>query len=322
MELSTPAVSQADQPATAPGMSSEAGWRGYLRTTSVAFWGVHLAALVGIIYLGWSWSGFVLMLTSYYIRMIVVTAGYHRYFSHRAFKTSRWFQFLLAVAAQSAAQKGVLWWAGHHRWHHKYSDLPQDVHSAKLSGFFYSHVGWIMSSNWNETDNKSVSDLARYPELRWLDSASIALLPVVALALVFLAVGGLHGLVWGFFASTVLLWHGSFSINSLAHLFGSRPYNTSDDSRNNWLLALITTGEGWHNNHHHYQSSANQGFRWWEIDVTYYVLRGLEKCGLIWDLRRPPQKVIDGTQTAEASEDAALALAMPPVPAAAPSVPN
>jgi stearoyl-CoA desaturase (delta-9 desaturase) len=281
-----------------------------------------VAALAGVVYLGLSWSGFVLAITSYFIRMIVVTAGYHRYFSHRAFKTSRFFQFILALGAQSAAQKGVLWWAGHHRWHHKYSDLPQDVHSVKQRGFFYSHVGWVLSSNWNETDHKSVGDLARFPELRFLNRPEIQLLPTVALALVFLGVGGLHALTWGFFVSTVLLWHGSFSINSLAHLFGTRPYKTEDDSRNNWLLALLTTGEGWHNNHHHYQSSANQGFRWWEVDVTYYVLRVLEMFGLVWDLRRPPAETVSARVT-DADESAPSALPVPsPVAAQAPSAPG
>jgi len=265
---------------------------GYFRVTSLAFWGVHVAALIGIIALGWSWSGAALALGAYFVRMIVVTAGYHRYFAHRSFKTSRAFQFLLALGAQSAAQKGVLWWASHHRWHHKYSDTPKDVHSAKLRGFWYSHIGWIMGPEWDKTDRSMVGDLAKFPELRVLDRHGIHLLPTIALALAFLLLGGAHALVWGYFVSTVLLWHGSFSVNSLAHLWGKRRYATGDDSRNNLALALLTTGEGWHNNHHHYQSSANQGFHWWEIDVTFYVLKLLQALGLIWDLRRPPPEVI------------------------------
>ena len=199
---------------------------GYLRVTSLAFWGVHVAALIGVIALGWSWSGAALALGSYFVRMFVVTAGYHRYFSHRAFKTSRAFQFLLALGAQSAAQKGVLWWASHHRWHHKYSDTPKDVHSAKLRGFWYSHIGWIMGKGWDQTDHSMVADLAKFPELRALDRSIVHILPTVALALAFLFLGGGHALVWGYFVSTVLLWHGSFSINSLAHLFGKRRYAT------------------------------------------------------------------------------------------------
>jgi stearoyl-CoA desaturase (Delta-9 desaturase) len=267
------------------------GWRSYLRTTTILFLLVHVTAVVGAV-VCWSWRGVALALAAYFVRMFLVTAAYHRYFSHRAFKTSRLVQFVLALAAQSAAQKGVIWWASHHRWHHKHSDTPKDVHSAKLRGFFYSHVGWVFSSSWNKTDPAMVADLARYPELRILNRAALEILPTVALALAFLLLGGVHGLIWGYMVSTVLLWHGSFSINSLSHLFGRRRYATGDDSRNNWLLALITTGEGWHNNHHHYQSSARQGFRWWEIDVTYYLLRVMELCGLVWDLRRPPPDVV------------------------------
>jgi stearoyl-CoA desaturase (Delta-9 desaturase) len=286
--------------ASTPTASASAGVAGYVRVTSLAFWGVHVAAVVGVIAGGWSWSGAALAIGSYFVRMIVVTAAYHRYFAHRAFKTSRVFQFLLALGAQTAAQKGVLWWASHHRWHHKYSDGPKDVHSARRRGFWYSHIGWIMGPQWERTDRTMVSDLAKFPELRALDRPGLNILPTVLLALAFLWLGGAHALVWGYFVSTVLLWHGSFSINSLAHLFGKRRYATNDDSRNNWALALLTTGEGWHNNHHHYQSSANQGFRWWEIDLTFYVLRLLEVCGLVWDLRRPPREVIAGSGGAPA----------------------
>jgi stearoyl-CoA desaturase (delta-9 desaturase) len=268
-------------------------WHNYVRPTTIGFWGVHVAALAGVLALGFSWRGLALAGAAYFVRMIVVTLAYHRYFSHRAFKTSRWFQFLLAVAAQSAGQKGVLWWASHHRWHHKHSDTEQDVHSARLRGFWYSHLGWIIRDDWSETDERGVADLLRFPELRFLNRDAIAMLPTVALALAFLLVGGVHALVWGYFVSTVLLWHGSFSINSLCHVFGRQRYATNDGSRNNFLLALLTTGEGWHNNHHHYMSSANQGFRWWQVDVTYYVLRGLERLGLVWELRKPPRHVVD-----------------------------
>lgn len=265
-----------------------------LRLTLVMFWAVHVAALVGAIYVGWSWRWALASIVIYFVRMMIVTAGYHRYFAHRAFKTSRPFQLLLALGAQTAAQRGVLWWASHHRFHHKHSDTGNDVHSPGRKGFWYSHIGWVIGTGYDQTDATLVSDLAKYPELRFLDRTGINVLPTALLALAFLLVFGLPGLVWGYFVSTVLLWHGSFTINSLSHLFGKRRYATSDDSRNNWLLAILTTGEGWHNNHHHYQSSARQGFRWWEIDVTYYWLRLLAMCGLIWDLRRPPAHVLAG----------------------------
>jgi stearoyl-CoA desaturase (Delta-9 desaturase) len=266
---------------------------GWIRSTMLLFCLVHLVALGGVVLGGWSWGGFALAIGVYYVRMVVVTAGYHRYFSHRAFGTSRIFQFLLAVGAQSAAQNGVLWWASHHRWHHRYSDTPLDVHSAKLRGFWYSHVGWILKDAW-QTDLRQVPDLAKYPELRFLNRPGINVLPSALLGLAFLLIGGLPGLIWGYMVSTVLLWHGSFAINSLTHLFGSRRYETKDNSRNHWLLAIITTGEGWHNNHHHYPSAANQGFFWWEIDLTYWVLRAWQSLGLIWDLRRPPADVLAG----------------------------
>jgi stearoyl-CoA desaturase (delta-9 desaturase) len=269
-------------------------WLRHLRPNSILLIIIHLAAVAGVVLCGWSWSGLALALGMYFARMIVVTAGYHRYFAHRAFRTSRAFQFLLALGAQSAAQRGVLWWAGHHRWHHKYSDTERDVHSAKLRGFWFSHVGWLFSDTWTETDARLVPDLHKFPELRWLDRAGYHLLPAVALGLACLAIGGTHALVWGFIVSTVMVWHGSFAINSLTHMFGRRRYATSDESRNHWLLAILTTGEGWHNNHHHYASSARQGFYWWEIDLTYYVLRVLAALGLVWDLQRVPVQVMAG----------------------------
>jgi len=292
-----------------------------LKLTLIMFWAVHVAALAGVLYLGFSWQWAAAAVAIYFVRMIVVTGAYHRYFSHRSFKTSRWFQFLMALGAQTAAQRGVLWWASQHRFHHKHSDTPMDVHSPRLKGLWHSHVGWVVGSDQDETDLSLVGDLARYPELRFMDRTGINVLPTALLALAFLLLGGLPGLVWGYFVSTVMLWHGSFTINSLSHLFGKRRYATSDDSRNNWMLAILTTGEGWHNNHHHYMSSARQGFRWWEIDVTYYVIKALSLVGLVWDVRQPPRHVIDGvapeSKTVTGSEAAGVPpiVVAPPVPA-------
>ena len=278
------------------------GWRSYLRLTTVLFALVHLTAIAGAV-LWWSWGGVVLALVAYFVRMVIVTAAYHRYFAHRSFRTSRAFQLVLAVLAQSAGQKGVIWWASHHRWHHKHSDTPRDVHSALLRGFWYSHVGWVLRSEWNGTDESLVKDLSRCPELRFLNRSGMEVVPMAALGLAFLLIGGLSGFVWGFLVSSVLLWHGSFSINSFAHVFGSRRYATTDDSRNSWLLAIATTGEGWHNNHHHYPSSVKQGFRWWQIDVTYYVLWLLARVGLVWDLRRPPTEIVDAPRPSSGAPD-------------------
>jgi stearoyl-CoA desaturase (delta-9 desaturase) len=257
---------------------------------SLPFFAVHVAALAAF-FIGFKWWYPVLALASYYVRIFFITGGYHRYFSHRAYKTSRWFQFLLALGGTMCTQKGVLWWAGHHRDHHKYSDQPGDIHSPVLKGFWWSHVGWILSTKYNETKLDRIKDFAQYPELRWLNKWH--LVPPIAYAVTLFLVGGLPALVWGYFVAQVLLWHGTFTINSLSHVFGSRRYVTTDDSRNNFLLAMLTMGEGWHNNHHYYQSTANQGFFWWEIDLSYYVLKVLSWCGLVWDLRTPPMHIRD-----------------------------
>lgn len=247
--------------------------------------------------IGMLWTGFTplaagLCVGLYVVRMIAVTAGYHRYFSHRSYRTSRVGQFILAFVCQSTAQRGIIWWAAKHRTHHKYSDTPLDPHSPLQRGFWFAHVGWIFAERVRDADYRLVPDLTKYPELLWLDRQKY--LPAILLAVVVVLVAGWPGLFMGFFLSTVLLYHGTFAINSLAHLHGKQRYVTGDDSRNNWWLALITFGEGWHNNHHFFQSSVRQGFYWWEIDITYYVVKLASYFGLVWDIRRPPAEVIAG----------------------------
>jgi stearoyl-CoA desaturase (delta-9 desaturase) len=267
---------------------------------TIPFVAVHLAAIAGVAMLGVSFRGLALALVLYYVRMFGVTAGYHRYFSHRSFKTSRPAQLLLAVLAMSSSQKGVLWWAGHHRTHHKYSDRPGDVHSVLLDGFLWGHLGWLFSREYATTDTARVRDLTRYPELVWLDRWWWT--PPAALGVGLFLVGGWFALVWGFFVSTVLLWHGTFAINSLTHMFGRRRYVTSDNSRNSAILSVVTLGEGWHNNHHCYGASTRQGFFWWEFDPTYYVLWGLEKIGIVSALRAPPPSILWTHRVAQAPE--------------------
>ena len=259
--------------------------------SAIPFVLTHLVCLTAI-WTGVPWQALVLALVLYVLRMWAITAGYHRYFSHRSYKTSRVVQFLIAVLGQSSAQRGVLWWAAVHRHHHLYSDTEHDVHSPRHHGFWYSHVGWIFNPVNSTPDYGTVKDLTRYPELVWLDRNTY--LPAMLLGLGVWAVGGWAMLVVGFFWSTVLLFHCTFFINSLAHVSGSQRYLTGDDSRNNLWLALITLGEGWHNNHHHYQSSTRQGFQWWEIDISYYVLKVLSWFGLVWDLRAPPEAIVLG----------------------------
>jgi stearoyl-CoA desaturase (delta-9 desaturase) len=254
----------------------------------IPFAAVHLVCLA-VFWTGVRWSDVVLALGMYYLGMFFVTAGYHRYFSHRSFKTSRVFQFILAFMAQSSAQKGVLWWAAHHRAHHQYSDTEKDLHSPTRDGFWWSHVGWILSDVHDLTDIARIRDFAKFPELRFLNH--YFWIPPVALAAAVFLLGGWRALLFGFFVSTVLLWHGTFCVNSLAHVFGRIRFPTTDTSKNSFLVALITMGEGWHNNHHFYMSSTRQGFRWWEIDLTYYGLKVLSWFRLVWDLREPPAEL-------------------------------
>jgi len=260
-----------------------------LRDAGTAFWAVHLACLLAF-YTGVTWSAFAVCLALFWLRMFGITAGYHRYFSHRSYKTGRAFQFVLALLGTLSVQKGVLWWAGNHRVHHKFSDQEGDVHSPIQRGFWWSHAGWILAEDYEETLFDRIPDMAKYPELRWLNEHYLA--PPVGLAVGLFLVGGLTWLVWGFFISTTVLWHSTFTINSLAHVFGSRRYETSDQSRNNIWLALLTMGEGWHNNHHRFMNSARQGFFWWEIDASYYVLVALSWLGVVWDLQQPPQRLL------------------------------
>ncbi|HEY5948801.1 MAG TPA: acyl-CoA desaturase [Kofleriaceae bacterium] len=276
------------------------GWRHvYLNALTLPFWGVHILAIVGIAITGLSWLGVAWCAAMYMPRLFFVTGAYHRYFSHRSYKTSRWFQFLLALGATFTAQKGVLWWAAHHRVHHKLSDLPGDLHSVKQSGFWWSHMGWILARDLEGTDLSRIKDFSKYPELRWLDR--YWMLPPVAAGVLAFLLGGFWGLVWAFAVPQVLCWHGTFTINSLSHLWGGRRYATDDDSRNNFVLAVLTMGEGWHNNQHHYQVAARQGFFWWEIDCTYYVLRALSAVGLIWDLHGVPEHIKSNAAAEEQS---------------------
>ena len=262
----------------------------WLQTSLVGFVLIHVASAALPFVVGVSVKSVALAVALYVARMWGITAGYHRYFAHRSYKTSRWFQFVLACVGASSVQKGPLWWAGLHRMHHRWSDTPRDIHSPKQRGFLYSHVGWITAPDHDGTDLALIPDFAKYPELRWLDR--FHWVPFAALTALCFVVDGWRGVVWGAGVSTVFGWHGTFFINSLAHVWGSRRYETTDTSRNNPLLALITLGEGWHNNHHHYMNSANQGFFWWEVDVSYYTLRALALVGVVRDLRRPPAHVL------------------------------
>ena len=264
----------------------------------IPFLAMHLAC-VAVVWVGFSWFAFWVALGLYALRMFAVTAFYHRYFSHRAFKASRPVQFLFALIGAAAVQRGPLWWAAHHRNHHRHADTPADVHSPVQHGFLRSHMGWFMTRGGFRTDWSQIPDLVKFPELRLLDRFDLLVPVAMAAGLFFwgrwlgaahpeLGTSGPQLLVWGFFVSTVVLFHVTVTINSLAHRFGSRRFATRDNSRNNWLLAILTFGEGWHNNHHYFPGSARQGFRWWEVDLTFYLLRAMAVFGLVRQLKAVP----------------------------------
>ena len=257
--------------------------------SSIPFLAFHLIPLA-IVWTGVPASAVVLCVALYFGRMFCITAGYHRYFAHRSYRLPRWAQLLMAVGGATAMQKGPLWWAAHHRDHHKYSDTELDVHSP-IRGFWWSHVGWILCDKYGATELDRIKDFAKYPELRWVDRWNIV--PPFALAGLCFLVGGLPALVVGFGLSTVLLWHGTFLVNSLAHVVGRRRYATTDTSRNSFVIAVLTNGEGWHNNHHHYQASARQSFHWWQWDPSFYVLWLLSKVGVVRDLKTPTPEILE-----------------------------
>ncbi len=281
----------------------------------LSFLALHLGCL-GVFFVGWSKAAVAVAVFLYFARMFAVTGFFHRYFSHRTFRTSRAAQFVFAIFTGTAVQRGALWWASVHRHHHQHSDEEVDVHSPKQHGFWWAHIGWMTSARNFPTDYSRIKDLAKFPELVFLNRFDLFVPVLLALALYGFGAGleycwpglgtsGAQMLIWGFFVSTVALLHGTLFINSLAHVFGRRRYETEDTSRNSLLLALVTMGEGWHNNHHRYMNSVRQGFFWWEIDVTFYLLKALSWTGLIWDLRPVPKS---------AYEDAAAAVSLKPLP--------
>lgn len=261
-------------------------WKG----GAIPFWALHLAAL-GVFFVPFRATALGAFVLVYALGMFGITAGFHRYFAHRGFKTNRAVQFVLAWLGTMTSQKGVLWWSGHHRDHHRFSDTARDIHSPK-KGFAWAHVFWFLTPTYNKTPKAQLQAFSKYPELVWLNRYWAV--PPMVLAGTMYLVGGWSFFFWGYVLATVCLWHATFSINSLAHLWGRRRYATSDTSRNNLLLALLTFGEGWHNNHHFYPSTANNGFFWWEVDLSYYVLWGLSKVGWVSELRTPPAWVKAG----------------------------
>ena len=207
-------------------------------------------------------------------------------------------------------QKGPLWWCSHHRHHHRTADTDADAHSPVAHGFWWSHVGWFLLTDRHvEPLLGAVPDLVALPELHWLER--FYLVPPASLAAAMWLYGGGRALCYGFCVATVLCWHATYAINSVAHLLGSRTFacqfNGPCTARNNLVLALLTLGEGWHNNHHRFMASALHGFvQPWEVDLTFYCIRLLEFLGLAWNLRKPPGDLIAHAYAAAAKHTAVL----------------
>ncbi len=263
---------------------------------------LHIAC-IGLFFTGFSWVAVVTLLLTFSFRVFALTAGFHRYFSHRSFKTSRAFQFVLAWVGTSSAQLGPMWWAANHRHHHQYSDQDEDVHSPVAQSAFWSHIGWVLCRAHRSIKYERIRDLCKFPELHFIDRFHV--LPVLSLMCALYITGatlnfffpglgtsGIQLLMWGFFLSTVLVYHVTFCVNSVTHIVGTKRFATEDESRNNFWVALLTFGEGWHNNHHRYAVCARQGFRWWELDVSYLILRTLQFFRIVWDIREPPRSIL------------------------------
>jgi stearoyl-CoA desaturase (delta-9 desaturase) len=239
----------------------------------------------------------------YVVRIWFVTAGYHCYFAHRAFETGRVFQALLAFGAQTSGQGSALRWAAAHRHHHAHADQPGDLHSPEARGLWHAHLGWLLETDYLARAEPQPGPFLEVRELAWLDRHPHV--PPLALAAAMLLGFGWPGLCIGYGLSTVLVYHATFTVNSLAHRFGTRRFDTPDRSRNNWFVALIMLGGGWHNNHHRHPRSARHGLRWWELDVTYLVLVVLAWCRIVWHVRvarePPPLSAASGPRTAARS---------------------
>ena len=257
------------------------------------------------------WSFAILVAVTYGVGLSV-TIGYHRYFSHRSFDTSRWFQFLLAVGGCSARfQKGPLWWVATHRQHHRHSDRPGDPHSPVDRGFWYAHLWWMFSRDLLAVDYSVVKDLAKFPELRWLDR--FWMLPGLLFATGCYFALGWSGVVIGYCLPLAVMFQVTFAVNSVCHLFGSRRFETGEESRNNWLIAFLANGEGWHNNHHRAPYSARHGCAWYELDPSYQLIRLFAWLGLVWDVKLPPAELLAGVD--ENTADAASPIPKPPIAA-------
>lgn len=264
------------------------------------FWTVQVSALL-VFAVPFRWAFVAVWAGSHFLRAIGLTLAFHRYFAHRAFKMNRIARFVWVWIGTSAMQKGPIWWAGHHVNHHKYADRDGDPHSPMVSGVYYAHIGWFLNDTRNDTlepTNPVIRDFSKVPEIAFIEKYFF--LPPLTLAIAMFALGGFPLLIWGFCLPTMTLAHATFAINTVNHMFGSRRFETVDESRNNPLTAFFAVGEGWHNNHHRYQRAARNGFYWWEFDPTWYVIRAMKAVGLAWDVQAVPKRIYEEARVVKA----------------------
>ena len=264
------------------------------------FWTVQVSALL-VFAVPFRWAFVAVWAASHFLRAIGLTLAFHRYFAHRAFKMNRLARFVWVWIGTSAMQKGPIWWAGHHVNHHKYADRDGDPHSPMVSGVYYAHIGWFLNDSRHDTlepTNPVIRDFSKVPEIAFIEKYFF--LPPLTLAIAMFALGGFPLLIWGFCLPTMTLAHATFAINTVNHMFGSRRFETVDESRNNPLTAFFAVGEGWHNNHHRYQRAARNGFYWWEFDPTWYVIRAMKAVGLAWDVQAVPKRIYEEARVVKA----------------------
>ncbi|HEY1909661.1 MAG TPA: fatty acid desaturase [Vicinamibacterales bacterium] len=268
------------------------------------FWIVQASALL-VLTVPFRWAYIGLWAASHFVRALGLTLMYHRYYAHRAFKMNRGARFVWTLIGTAAMQKGPIWWAGHHVMHHKFADREGDPHSPMISGFYYAHVGWFLhDTKFDQLDasNPVVRDFGKFPEIAWLEKYFI--IPPTVMAVAMYLYGGWPWLVYGFCLPTMTLAHATFCINTVNHLFGSRRFETMDDSRNNPITAFFAVGEGWHNNHHRYQRAARNGFYWWEFDLTWYTMKAMAALGLVWDMQPVPARIYEEARQLKAQRAA------------------
>jgi stearoyl-CoA desaturase (Delta-9 desaturase) len=264
------------------------------------FWTIQASALL-VFAVPFRWAYVALWAGAHFVRAVGLTLAFHRYYAHRAFKMGRVTRFVWTFIGTAAMQKGPLWWAGHHVNHHKFADREGDPHSPMVSGVYYAHLGWFLNDakyDRVEATNPVIRDFSTVPEIAFLDRF-FGLPPLIMAVALYLA-GGVPWVVWGFCLPTMTLAHATFAINSINHMFGSRRFETVDESRNNPLTAFFAAGEGWHNNHHRFQRAARNGFYWWEFDITWYVIRLMKAVGLAWDVQPVPKRIYEEARVVKA----------------------